>query len=73
MPITIKDVAFKAGVSTATVSRTFSHPDTVRPETRDKVIAAANTLGFNIPSSPQPLTADLSHRHTHRRAERHMV
>lgn len=51
MPITIKDVAFKAGVSTATVSRTFSHSDTVRPETRDKVIAAANTLGFNIPSS----------------------
>ena len=42
----IYDVAKRAGVSTATVSRVFSQPDVVAPATRRKVIAASDHLGF---------------------------
>ncbi len=44
----ITDVAKKAGVSTATVSRVFSHPDKVSPATRDKVLDASHALSFSI-------------------------
>lgn len=43
---TIRDVARHAGVSTATVSRALSGLSTVRPATRDTVVAAATTLGY---------------------------
>ena len=43
---TIRDVAESAGVSTATVSFTFNTPEKVRPETRDRVLAAAKALSF---------------------------
>ena len=46
---TIADVAARAGVSKATVSRVFSRPDVVRPETRDRVLAVARDLAF-VPS-----------------------
>ena len=42
----IYDVAKRAGVSTATVSRVLSQPDVVAPATRKKVLAAVNQLGF---------------------------
>jgi LacI family repressor for deo operon, udp, cdd, tsx, nupC, and nupG len=42
----IYDVAKRAGVSTATVSRVFSQPDVVAPATRRKVMAASDHLGF---------------------------
>jgi LacI family transcriptional regulator, repressor for deo operon, udp, cdd, tsx, nupC, and nupG len=42
----IYDVAKRAGVSTATVSRVFSQPDVVAPATRRKVLAASDHLGF---------------------------
>lgn len=42
MQANIEDVAQLAGVSIATVSRTFKHPDVVAKKTRDKVLAAAN-------------------------------
>ena len=38
--MTIRDVAARAGVSPATVSRVFSQPDAVTPETRQEVLAA---------------------------------
>lgn len=38
-PITIRDVAQEAGVSTATVSRVLNHPDKVREATREAVLA----------------------------------
>ena len=41
---TIYDVSRLSGVSTATVSRTFTAPDRVREETRRKVLAAAEAL-----------------------------
>lgn len=43
---TIKMVAEHAGVSTATVSRALSSPDVVLPETRRKVRAAIEALGY---------------------------
>ena len=46
MPVTIRDVARHVGVSTATVSRSFTAPDQVRAETRDAVRAAATELGY---------------------------
>ena len=43
---TLHDVAAKAGVSTATVSRSLNFPDKVSQATRDKVNAAIATLGY---------------------------
>jgi LacI family repressor for deo operon, udp, cdd, tsx, nupC, and nupG len=42
----IYDVAKQAGVSTATISRVLSRPDVVAPDTRRKVLAAIDSLGF---------------------------
>jgi LacI family transcriptional regulator len=49
MRATIRDVAREAGVSIATVSRVMRDSQTVRPETRDRVLAAAGDLEF-VPS-----------------------
>jgi LacI family transcriptional regulator len=46
---TVYDVAAKAGVSIATVSRVYRNPDSVRTGTRDRVLAAARALGY-LPS-----------------------
>jgi LacI family transcriptional regulator len=46
MAVTIGDVAHRAGVSTATVSRVLSGALRARPETRDRVILAARELGY---------------------------
>lgn len=46
MAATIADVAARSGVSTATVSRILSGSAPARPETRDRVIAAARELGY---------------------------
>lgn len=43
---TIIDIAKRAGVSVATVSRSFSHPDKLRPATRDKVNQAIAELDY---------------------------
>ncbi|MBT1170622.1 LacI family DNA-binding transcriptional regulator [Bifidobacterium sp. SO4] len=47
---TVYDVAKEAGVSTATVSFTFRRPDKVKPETRERVLAAAKMLDY-VPSA----------------------
>ncbi|SDG44184.1 LacI family transcriptional regulator [Lentzea fradiae] len=46
MAVTIRDVARRAHVSVATVSRALTSPDLVRPETRTRVLAAATELGY---------------------------
>lgn len=44
--ITIHDVAYAAGVSAATVSRSLKLPDQVKPAVRAHVIATAERLGY---------------------------
>ncbi|TCD53817.1 LacI family transcriptional regulator [Alloscardovia theropitheci] len=51
MKTSINDVAQAAGVSTATVSRVFSHPDRVAERTREKVLKVASELDFYISRS----------------------
>ena len=43
---TLDDVARKAGVSTATVSRCLNKPERVVKETRDRVLRAVEALGY---------------------------
>lgn len=46
MSVTIRDVAEKCGYSIATISRAFSNSTTVRAETRQRIQAAAELLGY---------------------------
>ena len=46
MAVGIHDVAHRAGVSVATVSRSFTAPETVRATTRSKVLEVAAALGY---------------------------
>lgn len=52
---TIKDVARMAKVSVATVSRTLNDPDSVKDETKEKVLHAVNSLEYN----PDPVAQAL--------------
>jgi len=58
--VTIRDVAARAGVSPATVSRVFSQPDAVAPDTRRKVLTAAEELRY----APNPVARSLARRRT---------
>ena len=53
---TIRDVAARAGVSPATVSRVFTRPQSVTHSTRQRVLAAADELHY----TPQPLARSLA-------------
>ena len=57
-PSTIRDVARHAGVSIATVSRVMRDSDAVRPDTRDRVVAAARELEY----TPSQLGRQLAER-----------
>jgi len=46
VPATIRDVARESGVHISTVSRTFSAPHLVNPDTRTRVLACAEQLGY---------------------------
>jgi len=52
----IRDVAARAGVSTATVSRVFSGAAGVRADKRESVLKAARELGFVANSAARALT-----------------
>lgn len=45
-PVRIADVARRAGVSTATVSRALANPDIVNAETRERVLEAVRATGY---------------------------
>ncbi len=53
---TIRDVARKANVSVATVSRVYNSPETVRPETIEKVLETAQSLNYNPRLAARALT-----------------
>lgn len=57
----ISDVAKKAGVSTATVSRVLNGSGLVRPETRDLVLAVVNECGYTPSAIAQSLSMQATH------------
>lgn len=58
---TIRDVARRAEVSVASVSRALNGLDNVRAETRDRVIAAANELGYVPHAGARSLSLSRAH------------
>lgn len=44
--VTITDIARHVGMTNMTVSRALNKPDKVKPETREKILAAARELGY---------------------------
>lgn len=48
--VTLRDVAARAGVSIWTASNTFSNPERVAEATRQRVLAAADEMGFSGPN-----------------------
>lgn len=59
-PSTIYDVATLAGVSTSTVSRSFSRPELISEATRERVFAAAERLSYR----PNALASSLTTKRT---------
>jgi DNA-binding LacI/PurR family transcriptional regulator len=58
--MSIREVATRAGVSPATVSRVFTRPDTVAMDTRRRVIAVAEELNY----TPHPVARSLANGRT---------
>ncbi len=56
----MKDVATPAGLAVGTVSNVLNHPDLVRPQTRARVEAAREQLGFIPNASARQLRAGRS-------------
>ena len=46
MPVTLQDIADRLGVSVATVSRALAGYDDVAPATRQRVLQAAQEMGY---------------------------
>lgn len=61
MPATIRDVARACGVHISTVSRTFSAPHLVNPETRSRVLACAENLGYRPNRAARALITGRTH------------
>ncbi len=60
MKVDIKEVARRAGVSIATVSRVFSNSNPVKPETKSKILRIARQLNY----VPNPIARSLSKQTT---------
>jgi LacI family transcriptional regulator len=61
VPATIRDVARASGVHISTVSRTFSAPHLVNPETRIRVLACAEDLGYRPNRAARALITGRTH------------
>ncbi|RJL24698.1 LacI family DNA-binding transcriptional regulator [Bailinhaonella thermotolerans] len=61
MPVTIRDVARASGVHVSTVSRAFSAPHLVNPDTRSRVLAVAEGLGYRPNRAARALTTGRTH------------
>jgi len=59
--ITVREVAGKAGVSTATVSRVLNGDPKVRPDTAAKVMAAVDLLGYRMNQVARSLKTKRTH------------
>lgn len=59
-PVTIADIARVSGVSRATVSRAFSRPELLRPETVSRIRAAADELGYVLNPTARALSTGRS-------------
>ena len=51
--VNITDVALAAGFSRGTASNAFTHPELVSEALRERVLAAANELGYGGPKPPR--------------------
>lgn len=60
--ITIRDIADRAGVSSATVSRAVNHRLKVSTETYKRITTAMEELGYVLPESPGHLVGDPNNR-----------
>ena len=60
MPVSVKDVAARAGVSLGTVSNVLNRPEQVTPATRERVQTAIAELGFVRNESARQLRAGTS-------------
>lgn len=58
----IRDVAREAGVSIATVSRTFNRPDSVKRKTLERVLEAARRLNYIPDSAARAMGSKISRR-----------
>ncbi len=74
-PITLDDVAARAGVSPKTVSRVLNNEPNVRNTTRDAVLAAALELGYRPNRAARTLAGSRSFLigHLHGRADRDYI
>ncbi len=61
MAVTIRDVARASGVHVSTVSRAFSAPHLVNAETRTRVLAVAEGLGYRPNRAARALTTGRTH------------
>ena len=59
MPITIKDIAKRAGVSPSTVSRVCNNNPSISKETRDRVQKIIEELGYELPAVQEDLAIPL--------------
>lgn len=59
--VTIRDVARRARVSVATVSRVYNHSPLVREETRQRVYRAAQRLGYSPHGAARSLVTHRTH------------
>ncbi len=61
--MSVRRIAAKAGVSIATVSRVLNNDPAVRAETRDKVLAVANQVGY-VPTTGRRVKTQLAFCYT---------
>lgn len=59
--VTAQDVAYRAGVSRAVVSRALSNNGSISPATRERVLRAATELGYQVNFLAQGLNRRRSH------------
>lgn len=60
MGVTLKDVAERAGVSLSTVSRAFSHPHVLAPDTMHRILAISKELQYRPNTMARALITGVS-------------